>query len=75
MTTCPSNLFGDAQVQFDAALHASLEKIITASGPGFGDWQWKLATLPIKTGGLGIYAAGDVINYAFLASCLQTYSL
>ena len=26
-------------------------------------------------GGLGIYSAGDVINYAFLASRLQTSSL
>ena len=32
----------DAQVQFDHALRFSLEKVVTASGPGFGDWQWRL---------------------------------
>ena len=37
MRTCPSDLFGEAQVQFDAALRASLEKIVTASGPGYWD--------------------------------------
>ncbi|GKE52410.1 hypothetical protein Tco_1487566 [Tanacetum coccineum] len=47
-------------MKFDHALRASLEKIVTASGPGFGDWQWRLATLPIKLGGLGILSAGDI---------------
>ncbi|GJV23499.1 hypothetical protein Tco_1376194 [Tanacetum coccineum] len=27
--------------------------IVTASGPGFGDWQWRLVTLPFAFGGLG----------------------
>ncbi|GKE00770.1 hypothetical protein Tco_1388753 [Tanacetum coccineum] len=44
-------------------------------GPGFGYWQWRLATLPFAFGGLGIYSAGDVLNYAFLASRLQSTSL
>ncbi|GJR09741.1 RNA-directed DNA polymerase, eukaryota, reverse transcriptase zinc-binding domain protein [Tanacetum coccineum] len=41
----------------------------------FGDWQWRLATLPIKLGGLGILSAGDISKYAFLASRLQTSAL
>ena len=57
------------------ALCASLEKIVTASVPRFGDWKWRLATLPIKMGVLGIFLAGDVIDYAFLASRLQIDSL
>ncbi|GJW73971.1 putative reverse transcriptase domain-containing protein [Tanacetum coccineum] len=44
-------------------------------GPGFGDWQWRLATLPFAFGGLGVYCAGDVLSYAFLASRLQSASL
>nr|GEZ94088.1 hypothetical protein [Tanacetum cinerariifolium] len=62
-------------VQFDHALRATLKKVVTASGPGFGDWKWQIATLPIKLGGLGILLAGDIIQYAFLASRLQTSAL
>ncbi|GKB01714.1 hypothetical protein Tco_0829758 [Tanacetum coccineum] len=60
---------------FDAALRSALERIVTAYGPGFGDWQWRLATLPFAFGGLGVYCASDVLNYAFLASRLQSTSL
>ncbi|GJZ20202.1 hypothetical protein Tco_0556792, partial [Tanacetum coccineum] len=44
--------------------------IVTASGPGFGNWQWRLSTLPFSFGGrgLGVYSAGDVLNYAFLTT-------
>ncbi|GKC51612.1 hypothetical protein Tco_1074357 [Tanacetum coccineum] len=64
-----------AQRSFDMALRSSLERIITASGPGFGDWQWRLATLPFAFRGLGVYSAGNVLNYAFLASQLQSTGL
>nr|GEU69627.1 hypothetical protein [Tanacetum cinerariifolium] len=35
-----------SQLSFDMALHSALERNVTASGPGFGDWQWRLDTLP-----------------------------
>ncbi|GKC73920.1 hypothetical protein Tco_1119803 [Tanacetum coccineum] len=57
------------------ALRSALERIVTASGPGFGDWQWRLSTLPFAFGGLGVYSAGDVLNYAFVASRLQSAAL
>ncbi|XP_056683636.1 uncharacterized protein [Spinacia oleracea] len=75
MRTCPPHLFEAAQLSFDVALQASLERIVTASGPGFGDWQWRLSTLPYSYGGLGVYSAGDVRHYAFLASRLQSSGL
>ncbi|GJT74237.1 hypothetical protein Tco_1040962 [Tanacetum coccineum] len=43
-----------------AALRFDLERIVTASGPGFSDWQWRLSTLPFAFGGLGVYSAGLV---------------
>nr|GEZ77711.1 hypothetical protein [Tanacetum cinerariifolium] len=64
-----------SQRSFDAALRSSLERIVTASGPGFGDWQWRLSNLPFAFGGLGVYSAGDVLHYAFLASILQSTDL
>ncbi|GJT06297.1 hypothetical protein Tco_0840759 [Tanacetum coccineum] len=51
--TCPPWVFERAQRSFDAALCSALERIVTASGLGFG----------------------DVLNYAFLASRLQSASL
>ncbi|XP_071714679.1 uncharacterized protein [Rutidosis leptorrhynchoides] len=39
------------------------------------DGSWRLATLPFSFGGLGVYSAGDVSHYAFLASRLQTAGL
>nr|GEX75790.1 hypothetical protein [Tanacetum cinerariifolium] len=48
----PPRVFESAQRSFDVALRSSLERIVTACGPGFGDWKWRLATLPFKFGGL-----------------------
>ncbi|GJU78763.1 reverse transcriptase domain-containing protein, partial [Tanacetum coccineum] len=75
MRTCPPRVFESAQLSFDMALRSALERVVTASGPGFGDWQWRIATLPFTFGGLGIYSAGDVLNYAFIASRLQSATL
>ena len=72
LRTCPPTTFEMAQRTFDEALRSSLERIVTASGPGFGNWQWRLATLPFAFGRLGVYSAGDVRHYAFLASRLQS---
>ncbi|GJZ10821.1 hypothetical protein Tco_0545580 [Tanacetum coccineum] len=75
MRTCPPHVFESAQLSFDMALRSALERIVMTSGSGFGDWQWRLATLPFAFGGLGIYSAGDVLNYAFIASRLQSATL
>ncbi|GKC34088.1 RNA-directed DNA polymerase, eukaryota, reverse transcriptase zinc-binding domain protein [Tanacetum coccineum] len=56
-------------------LRSCAERIVNASRPGFGYWQWRLATLPFVCRGFGVYCAGDVLNYAFLASRLQSAGL
>ncbi|GKB40084.1 hypothetical protein Tco_0885026 [Tanacetum coccineum] len=38
-------------------------------------WQWRLVILPFAFGGLSVYSAGDVLNYVFLASRLQSVGL
>nr|GEU50656.1 zf-CCHC domain-containing protein/UBN2 domain-containing protein [Tanacetum cinerariifolium] len=71
MRTCPPCFFESTQCSFDVALRSYLERIVTASGPGFGDWKWRLATLPFAFWGLVSILRGDILNYAFLASQLQ----
>ncbi|GJS48895.1 hypothetical protein Tco_0599016 [Tanacetum coccineum] len=39
--------------QCELDLRSALERIVTASGPGFGDWKWRVSTLPFVFGGLG----------------------
>nr|GEX93666.1 hypothetical protein [Tanacetum cinerariifolium] len=75
MRTLSPRVFESAQCSFDVAHRSSLEHIVTTSGLRFGDWHWRLATLPFAFGGLGVYSAGDVLNYAFLASRLQFVGL
>ncbi|GKB24524.1 hypothetical protein Tco_0863925 [Tanacetum coccineum] len=43
------------------SLRASLEKVVTTLSSGFSYWQWRLVTLLIELGGLGILLAGDII--------------
>ncbi|KAK9732675.1 hypothetical protein RND81_04G014600 [Saponaria officinalis] len=75
LRTCSPAVFESARLTFDTSLRSHLERIVTVSGPGFGDWQWRVATLPFSFSGLGVYAAGDVLHYAFLASRLQSAEL
>nr|GEX26875.1 hypothetical protein [Tanacetum cinerariifolium] len=75
ITSCPPRFFESAQRFFDVALRSSLEHIVTTFGSGFGDWQWRLTTLLFVFGELGVYSAGDDLNYTFLASRLQSADL
>ncbi|GKA77127.1 hypothetical protein Tco_0783588 [Tanacetum coccineum] len=57
MRTCFPRVLEMAQRSFNAALHSALERIVTASRFGFGDWQWRLSTLPFAFGELSVYSA------------------
>ncbi|GKE19648.1 hypothetical protein Tco_1427225, partial [Tanacetum coccineum] len=63
MRTCSPHIFESAQRSFDVALHSSLKLIVTTSGPGLGDWKWRLATLPFSFRGLGVYSATSKPNF------------
>ncbi|XP_026410732.1 uncharacterized protein LOC113305956 [Papaver somniferum] len=60
---------------FDDHLFKYLRLLITGDGAGFGPLQQRLATLPIKEGGLGIYTMADTRAYCYLASQSQTASV
>lgn len=48
---------------------------MTSGGPDFGSLQWRLVTLPIKEGGLGVFSAADISKFSFLASRIQSNGL
>ncbi|GJS40176.1 putative reverse transcriptase domain-containing protein [Tanacetum coccineum] len=57
---------------FDKGLCGSIENIVVCGGPFFEDLQWRLASLPIRFGGLDLYSAKLVSSYAFIASRAQS---
>lgn len=70
-STCPTAL-QYATSLFDDNLMQYLRQIMVGDGAGFGLVQQRLATLPMKDGGLGVYIMADTGKYCFLASCAQT---
>nr|GEX82897.1 hypothetical protein [Tanacetum cinerariifolium] len=46
----PSPIFESVQRSFEVALCSALKRIVTTFGPGFGDRQWRLSTLPFAFG-------------------------
>jgi hypothetical protein len=75
LRTCQPIYMEEATVLFDKELRAAIENIVVGGGPFFGDLQWRLASLPIKFGGLGLYSAVEATSYAFVASRAQSWIL
>jgi hypothetical protein len=65
----------EAAILFDKELRAAVEDIVVGGGPFFGDLQWRVASLPIKVGGLGLYSAVEAASYAYVASRAQSWVL
>lgn len=48
---------------------------MVGGGSFFGDLQWKLASLLIRIGGLGLYSSVEISSYIILASRAQYWML
>ncbi|KAL8091055.1 hypothetical protein AgCh_040235 [Apium graveolens] len=59
LCTCTPKYFGETSAQFDTVLKKKLDYIVMSDGPDFGDFPWRLATLPIRSDGLGVHDAGN----------------
>ncbi|GKD55182.1 hypothetical protein Tco_1288569, partial [Tanacetum coccineum] len=75
LRTCQPMYIGEVVSIFDNGLRRAIEAIMVCGGPFFGDFQWRLASLPIRFGGLGLCSAEDVSTYAFVAPRAQSWSL
>jgi len=60
---------------FDKELREAVEDIVVGGSPFFGDLQWRLASLPIIYGGLGLNSALEASSYTFVASRAQFWVL
>ncbi|GKA62082.1 putative reverse transcriptase domain-containing protein [Tanacetum coccineum] len=75
LRTCQPVHMEEAALFLDKGLCGSIENIVVCGGPFFGDLQWRLASLPIRFGGLGLYSEKMVSSYAFVASRAQSWVL
>ena len=75
LRTCQPIHIEEVALFFDKGLRRSIEDMMVCGGPFFGDIQWRLASLPIRFGGLGLYSAYEVSSYAFVASRAQSWAL
>ncbi|KAI3822707.1 hypothetical protein L1987_10303 [Smallanthus sonchifolius] len=75
LRTCQPPFVDDAVSCFDKGLREEIEDIVVCEGPFFGELQWRIATLPMRLGGLGLLSARDVAAYAFVASRSQSWEL
>ena len=73
-TTHPSFLTEASEV-LTSALKQALSKIVVGTGPFFGDFQFHLASLPVRFSGIGITIPSDMLPLAHLASTLDTWNL
>ncbi|GKC09497.1 hypothetical protein Tco_1001107, partial [Tanacetum coccineum] len=70
---------GISKLFFASIMRGSIENIVVCGGPFFGDLQWRLAFLPIRLDGLGLYMEKEASSYAFMAlragMCLITHTI
>lgn len=60
---------------FDKKLWGAVEDIVVGGGPFFRDLQRRVASLPIRVGGLGLYPTIEASLYTFVATIAQFWML
>ncbi|GKA93475.1 putative reverse transcriptase domain-containing protein [Tanacetum coccineum] len=75
LRTCQPVHMEETALFFDKGLRGSINNIVVCGGPFFRDLQWRLASLPIRFGGLGLYSAKLVSSYTFVALRAQSWVL
>ena len=75
LRTCQPIHIEEAVILFDKELREAVEDIVVGGGPFFGDLQWRMASLPIRFGGLGLYSALEASSYTFVAYRAQSWTL
>ncbi|GJW38137.1 hypothetical protein Tco_0063982 [Tanacetum coccineum] len=71
LRTCQPVHMKEAALFFDKGLRGSIENIVVCGGPFFGDLHWRLASLPIRFGGLGFGICGMDDDYVSALACLR----
>ncbi|GKC56996.1 putative reverse transcriptase domain-containing protein [Tanacetum coccineum] len=73
LSTCQPIHMEEAALFFDKGFRGSIENIVVCGGPFFVDLQWRLASLPIRFGGLGFGICGMDDDYvsALALACLR----
>ena len=71
----PPQLISQSIEIMEGILFQYLRSIVVRDGPGFGDFQFNLATLPTAFSGLGIYNPADISQFAFISSMQSTKDL
>ncbi|WJX31345.1 hypothetical protein P8452_19781 [Trifolium repens] len=66
LRTCQPVYMEDAAFLFDKELRGTVEDIVIGGGLFFGDLQWRIASLPIKAGGVRVVLSsrGDRICFS-----------
>ena len=60
---------------FDKGLYVVIKDIVVCGGAFFGDIQRRIASLPMRFGGLGLYSAIKAPSYAFIPLRSQSWVL
>jgi len=61
-------LIGPSVARAREKTFAALRQLVVSDGPGFSEFSYELATLPVSLGGLGVLCPQDVSAYAYAGS-------